>query len=268
MCLIFVAWQLRPDYPLVVAANRDEFYARPTAPAEFWEESPELLAGRDLEGGGTWLGVTRSGRFAALTNLRSGYAHAGDAPTRGRLVSDFLQSDATPAEYLRGLEPSAADYNGFNLLVSDDTRLHWYSNRGGAPRELAPGIYGISNHLLDTPWPKVERGKRVLEPLLASRHIDIEAILTLLADRDLASDEELPDTGVSMEFERALSAMFITSDSYGTRSSTVLLVDGSGRMDFTERSYQPGTLQASTVTYELRPPGGGESSFESVGRMP
>jgi uncharacterized protein with NRDE domain len=252
MCLIFIAWRQHRRYPLVVAANRDEFYGRPTEPAAFWEESPEVLAGRDLEGGGTWLGFTRSGRFAALTNFRAGDFRLADAPTRGRLVSDFLQSRALPANYLTELEQRAASYNGFNLLLADGATLHWYSNRGGAPRALGPGLYGISNHLLDTPWPKVARGKQALGEIMEGDSIDAEAVLALLGDDHNAADTDLPDTGVGREWERVLSSMFITSESYGTRSSTVLLVEGSGHAAFTERSHEPGSPGAGTVTYELQ----------------
>lgn len=252
MCLIFVAWRRHADYPLIVAANRDEYYARPTAPAAFWDDAPALLAGRDLTGGGTWLGVTRGGRFAAITNFRAGMSASADAPTRGRLVSEFLLSTAAPGAYLEALAPRAQAYNGFNLLVGDGRSLNWYSNRGGAPRELGPGIYGISNALLDTPWPKVERGKRAFASLLAGRAIDATAMLELLAGRETAADGELPDTGIGLARERALSPIFVEAGDYGTRSSTVLLVGADGGAELHERTYERGTPVPTTLTYAFR----------------
>ena len=252
MCLIFIAWKVRVDYPLVVAANRDEFYARPTAPAEFWQDSPDLLAGRDLEGGGTWLGISRDGRFAALTNYRKGAARMQNAPTRGRLVSDFLLSDSKPADYMLSLEQRAAAYNGFNLLAADGESLYWYSNHGGAPLELRRGVHAVSNDLLDSPWPKVVRGKSRFERLLAEQEIDRSAIFDLLMDRELAADASLPDTGIGLERERALSPIFITAGDYGTRSSTVVLIGSDGDVEFEERSHDPGHDPGSHQTSGLR----------------
>ena len=249
MCLIFLAWRRHPDYRLVVAANRDEFYARPTAPAAYWSEAPDVLAGRDLEGGGTWLGVTRAGRFAALTNVRSPIGHIPDAPTRGRLVSEFLLSASAPGDYLQSIAEQAGAYNGFNLLVGDGESLHWFSNRDGQPTTLAPGIYAISNDLLDTPWPKVVRGKERFRKLLHSREIHPPAIFDLLTDRQLAADEALPDTGIGVERERALSPIFISAGDYGTRSSTVLFIKGAGDIIFHERTHEPGIAGTETLTY-------------------
>jgi len=249
MCLIFLSWRRHAAFPLVVAANRDEFYARPTAPAAFWEDAPGLLAGRDLSGGGTWLGVTRGGRFAALTNHRSGGAVTPDAPTRGRLVSDFLLSDITSGAYVESLVRRAGVYNGFNLLIGDREGLHWISNRGGIPRELAPGTYGVSNALLDTPWPKLVRGKKRFETLLERRDPDPGEILDLLSDRRMADEDSLPDTGIGFERERALSPIFISAGDYGTRSSTVLLIGTDGNIEFHERTHEHGTSESKTLTY-------------------
>ncbi|MCK5363987.1 MAG: NRDE family protein [Gammaproteobacteria bacterium] len=249
MCVIFLAWRRHPDYRLVVAANRDEFYARPTAPAGYWPEAPDVLAGRDLEGGGTWLGVTRAGRFAALTNYRRGDGHIPDAPTRGRLVSDFLLSASSPGEYLQSLAQRAGDYNGFNLLVGDGESLHWFSNCGGEPSTLEPGIYAVSNDLLDTPWPKIMRGKDGFGRLLEARDIDLSAMFELLMDRQTAADGALPDTGIGLSRERALSPIFIAAGDYGTRSSTVLLIEGTGDLSFHERTHEPGIAGTETLTY-------------------
>ena len=250
MCLIFLAWRRHPDYRLVVAANRDEFYSRPTAPAAYWPEAPHVLAGRDLEGGGTWLGVTRAGRFAALTNVRRGMGHIPEAPTRGQLVSEFLLSESAPGDYLQSLAEQAGAYNGFNLLVGDGESLHWFSNRGGRPSTLAPGIYAISNDLLDTPWPKVVRGKQGFQKLLQSREIHPPAMFDLLTDRQFAADEALPDTGIGVARERELSPIFISAGDYGTRSSTVLLMEGSGDVSFYERTHKPGIAGSETLTYK------------------
>lgn len=252
MCIIFLAWQRHPEYPLVVAANRDEYYARPTAAAGFWEEAPQLLAGRDLQGGGTWLGITRAGRFAALTNYRRGDGKYAGAPTRGRLVSDYLLSDTPPDAYLRFLTERAGEYNGFNLLVGDTESLHWFSTHGGEPRALDSGVYGVSNDLLDTPWPKVARGKRGFESLVGTPDMDVSAMFDLLTDRKIAVDEHLPDTGIGLARERVLSPIFVVSDDYGTRSSTVLLVRRDGRVAFHERTHSPGSDAEGTLTYEFR----------------
>ena len=251
MCLIFVANRNHPRYSLVVAANRDEFYRRPTAPADFWAEHPVLLAGRDLESGGTWLGVSRSGRFAAVTNYREPGKTRVAAPSRGRLVTDFLLREDAPMEYLRRVSAHGSDYNGFNLLVRDETEFCWYSNRADGPHELSPGIYALSNHLLDTSWPKVARGKAGFESILAGEALDENALLDLLADRTVALEEELPDTGVGPQLERVLSPIFINSENYGTRSSTVVCLDDAGSVSFVERSYGPGGRETGTVRFEF-----------------
>ena len=249
MCLIFAAWRRHPDYRLVVAANRDEFYTRPTAAAGFWDDAPNVAAGRDLEAGGTWLGVTREGRFAALTNHRGPSARAAGAPSRGHLVADFLRGRQAPRAYVDALAARAGDYQGFNLLVGDERALHWLSNRDAAPRALEPGVYGISNALLDTPWPKVTRGKAAFARLLARRPLDVEALFDLLADRAPAADTDLPDTGIGLPRERALSPMFITTEDYGTRSSTVVLIDHDGGITLQERTHPtPGLEGTNTIT--------------------
>lgn len=241
MCLILLAWHAHPDYPLVLAANRDEFFARPSAPAAFWEESPQVLAGRDLAAGGSWLGVSRNGRFAALTNYREGVqknAHS-TPPSRGALVADFLTGNSDPEAYLAGLTTHGADYNGFNLFVGDHQRLGYCANRGAgacAPRWLAPGIYGLSNHLLDTPWPKLASAKAAFANAL-SDPLNQEPFFDLLADREIVADPHLPETGVPLDWERILSAVFVSSPTYGTRASTLLTMHRSGGITLTERSF-------------------------------
>ena len=225
MCLIVFAWQVVPDMPLVVAANRDEFYARASAPAAWWEDHPHVYAGRDLQGGGTWLGVARNGRFAALTNIRAPSEKNLEAPSRGALVANYLAGQATAQEYIADITNDAATFNGFNLLVGDCNQLIWFSNKKGADsrngQPLAPGIYGLSNDQLDSPWPKVIRTKAQFASLLFQGAPEA-AFFDMLSDTARAPDYRLPKTGVSIELERLLSAVCIDSPTYGTRSSTVV----------------------------------------------
>lgn len=237
MCLILFAYNAHPSYRLILAANRDEFYDRPSREADFWTEDPRVLAGLDLQGKGTWLGVTKTGKFAAVTNYRDPLSSKASAPSRGKLVSDYLTGALDPEPYLKNVMARSQDYNGFNLLLGDPDSLWVYSNRGVAKR-LRPGVYGLSNHLLNTPWPKVERGKRLLKKALDKKGDQLEdALFDVLADRRMPSDDQLPDTGVAKEWERILSPLFITSPFYGTRSSTVLLLAKNRRIRFTERVF-------------------------------
>ncbi len=229
MCLILIAYRCHPGYRLLVAANRDEFYGRPTAPLAFWDDAPYVLAGRDLKEGGTWLGVTRAGRFAALTNYRDPTRLVSNAPSRGQLVGDYLRGEEPAHAYLNRLVERADAYNGFNLLLGDADGLFYYTNYEGRPRALGPGLYGLSNHVLDTPWPKVERSRLSLRQLLDRRADPApDELLQVLQDRTPAPDSELPRTGVPLEWERWLSPIFIVAPGYGTRASTVLLVDDLG----------------------------------------
>lgn len=250
VCLILFAWKTHPRYPLVVAANRDEFFARPSAAAEFWSESPAVLAGRDLSAGGTWLGITRSGRFAALTNYRDPKHQRQDVRSRGALVADYLRGQASPADYLEGIRTQARDFNGFNLLAGDGESLWWYSNVGDAPQALEPGLYGLSNHLLDTPWPKVAASKPRLADAMATLPDD-EPLFSFLRDGSTFPDEQLPATGVKLEWERMLSAAFIDSPGYGTRSSTVVLLGG-GEILFDEKTWLPGAQMGPRRRFRFR----------------
>jgi uncharacterized protein with NRDE domain len=255
MCLILFAYRIRPDYPLVLAANRDEFYARPTAPLGFWQDQKKILAGRDLKARGTWMGAAADGRWAAITNYRDPAAHKADAPSRGRLVVDFLAGDTPPLAYLENLRLQSRRFNGFNLLVGDRADLFFFSNRNGRIQRLHPGLYGLSNHLLDTPWPKVARGKQRLGRLLAAAGpIASEAVFDLLGDRTPAPDRSLPKTGVGPEWERRLSPLFITSRDYGTRSSSLLLMNRAGALRITERTFgsdPPGAWEPPDRTFRL-----------------
>jgi uncharacterized protein with NRDE domain len=241
-----------------VAANRDEFHARPTASAEWWPDHPEILAGRDLEAGGTWLGVTRTGRFAALTNYRDPErrreAAAGAAtPSRGALVTSVLESGASVAQSLGYLREVGANYNGFNLIFSDGERLGIYESVRGSGRELAPGIYGLSNHLLDTPWPKVQIAKNRLQAALLGL-TDTAPLLELLRDDRPASDALLPQTGVSLEWERLLSSAFVRAPDYGTRCSTIIRIEREGRAYFDEWSWDSigADIGRISLQFELR----------------
>ncbi len=252
MCLILLALDAHPEFRLVVAANRDEFHQRPTAPAAFWADAPAILAGRDLQAGGTWLGIDRRGRFAAVTNYRQGQREPAASRSRGHLVRDFLMSSEQPYEFLRGIQREAGQYNGFNLLAGDHRTLCYFSNREGVPRVLTRGIYGLSNHLLDTSWPKVSAGKTALDALLRRGEPELtEELLALLADRTRPPDDQLPRTGLDPEWERLLSSAFIASDEYGTRSSTVVLVSRDGRARFVERSFSPAGAAGVTNRFEV-----------------
>jgi len=237
MCLILLAHQTHLDYPFVLAANRDEFYDRPTEAADFWASEPHILAGRDLQGGGTWLGLTRRGRFAALTNFRDPASLRADAPSRGELVSRFLSGNENAPSFLTWLKENGTRYNGFSLLFGTKDGLFHYCNRdGGGP--LAAGVHGLSNALLDTPWPKVSRGKDALARLLEKAPpLHLDRLFSLLADRSVPPDSELPHTGVGMAWERVLASRFIASPIYGTRSSTVIAIDRQCRVLFEERSF-------------------------------
>jgi uncharacterized protein with NRDE domain len=254
MCLILLAWRAHPDYPLVVAANRDEFFSRRTAAADFWDDAPEVLAGRDLESGGTWLGITRTGRFAALTNYRDPSRNKPGAPSRGELVSRFLTGNMAPQAYLSELESGADRYNGFNLIFGDQDGLWCFSNCGEGEQLLAPGVYGLSNHLLDTPWPKVARGKSALGAALQALP-DEAPLFGLLRDDRIAPDEALPRTGISLEWERLLSAAFVRSPQYGTRSATVLLRGKAGTLRFVEQTYLPDAVPGERRSFAFCVPG-------------
>lgn len=250
MCLILMAYHSHPDYELVLAANRDEFYQRPTQAMGFWQDHPDLLAGRDLEAGGTWLGITRQGRFATVTNYRRpSHFVSSSSLSRGHLTSDFLTGSDTAKHYLQQLSTRAEAYNGFNLLLSDGKDWFYYANHNGrSAQRLPPGYYGLSNHVLDSPWPKVQRGKQALADVLTRRQTpDVDALLSLLEDRRIPGDDELPDTGVGIERERMLAPMFISSASYGTRCSTVLLIKRNGAVKVVEKTH----ADSSVCEYEF-----------------
>jgi len=260
MCLVLIVWRVHPLYPCLIAANRDEFHARPAAPAHWWPQSPQrsrdsqqLLAGRDLSAGGTWLGLTRGGRFAALTNYRDPAQPRKAAPSRGALVTSILESTAATPELLVHLAQVGADYQGFNIIFSDGEQLGIYESVRGVGRELGPGIYGLSNHLLDTPWPKVRNAKNQLEATLLDLTDDVRPILALLRDDRAAPDDQLPRTGVSLDWERLLSSAFVRAPDYGTRCSTIIRIDRHNRACFDEWSWDDKGAEIGRVslTFEL-----------------
>lgn len=239
MCLIVFAWQVIPGLPLIAAGNRDEFYDRPAVPACWWEDHPKIFAGRDLQGGGTWMGVTRDGRFAAVTNIRAPSERRENAPSRGALVADYLRGEMRPEEYIDAIRVDAQHFNGFNLLVGDCSSLIWYSNRGDADvrngKPLAPGIYGVSNAMLDSPWPKVVRTKAQFASLLCQTAPE-DAFFEMLTDTTKARDCRLPSTGIDLDLERTLSAVCIDSPGYGTRTSTLVKVFAERQAQLSERA--------------------------------
>ena len=237
MCLAIVALNAHPRYPLVIAANRDEFHARPADRAQWWPNG--ILAGRDRTGGGTWFGITRNGRWSLVTNFREGIARDPRAPSRGALVTRALHAADGPLEHAARVAVDGQRFHGFNLLLGVRATAAYASNRSSGGVALGDGIHGLSNHLLDTPWPKLVRSKARLREALQEDGDLVVAAFALLADREAAPVAALPATGVSAQWERVLSPVFIVSDDYGTRCSTVLTVDNAGGVRFVERSFDP-----------------------------
>jgi uncharacterized protein with NRDE domain len=253
MCLVLLAVDSHPEYCLILAANRDEFYDRPTTSAEFWPDAPTVLAGRDLKAGGTWLGTDRRGRLAAVTNFRQGQRENPAPRSRGQLVSDFLTADIGAIAYMERVRREADLYNGFNLLALDSGGLFYFSNREGQVRSLTRGVYGLSNHLLDTPWPKVVSGKGAFGALLSADQSElVPNLFKLLSDPRRPADDLLPVTGIGQEWERLLSSAFVASDDYGTRSSTVVLVARHGGVIFIERTFGRGGVLALEARFEFQ----------------
>lgn len=249
MCLIAIAWQAHPDYPLVVAANRDEWRERPARAAHWWEDHPQVLAGRDLLAGGTWMGVTRGGRFAAVTNFRDASDRRATALSRGALVADFLLGSGAPADYLADLAGRALQYNAFSLLAGDGRSLCFLGSREGVVRAVEPGVHALSNHLLDEPWPKVARAREAMRGAVADGD---EPLFAMLSDGAVAPDGALPDTGVGIERERWLSSILITGETYGTRASTVLRVGAGASVRFEERTRGAAGEVTATSAFDFR----------------
>ncbi|UII33022.1 NRDE family protein [Fulvivirga ulvae] len=252
MCLILFAYKTHPGYKLVVAANRDEFYSRPTEPAEFWEDNPSILAGRDLTAGGTWMGINKRGKISMLTNYRDLKNIRQNAPSRGHLVSDFLENDETADKYLHQVSEKGNLYNGFNLVCGTVDELYYYGNYRAGVHPVTSGYHGLSNALLNTQWPKVDKGLNKLRAILKSERIDPEQLFDALYDDIKAPDHLLPDTGVGLERESMLSPMFIKSANYGSRCSTVLLVDHDNRVQYLERTYNIPEFTFTDRVFEMK----------------
>lgn len=241
MCLLAFAWNTHPRYRFVFAGNRDEFHARPAAAAEWWQDAPDVFGGRDLEAGGSWLGLRRDGRFAVVTNFREPDRRPAGVRSRGELVTRFLADSSNASAYLAELRRTGDEYAGYNLVFGDllapNNDLHYFSNREGEASPLAHGLHALSNHLLNTPWPKVARLRSRFTTELDKPEPAIDALLGFLGDTEPAGDNEMPATGLSPEWERLLSAPKVVSPEYGTRASTVILVEHGGRMHFHERRF-------------------------------
>ena len=249
MCLILFALQQHDDYPLIVIANRDEYYARPTQAAHWWPDL-NILAGRDLEARGTWMGVNKNGHFAAVTNVRE--ANGVQARlSRGKLTRDFLSSSEPAESFLTNLEPTADSYAGFNLIVGDSSGLYFYSNRHAGIRCIPPGIYGVSNGLFDEAWPKLISGKQALTATLKTS-LDNSALMQILTDSTTAEDEQLPKTGVPLDIERMLSSRFIRSNEYGTRACSMVKFTNRGQIIFAEQNYDSNGITGSLAVEEFQ----------------
>jgi uncharacterized protein with NRDE domain len=254
MCLIVFAYDCHPDYQLILGANRDEYRNRPAEPAGFWSSAPYILAGCDKQAGGTWMGVTTNGKLAAITNYRDPRQHVIDPPSRGKLVSNYLlDTSLTPEDYLATLNRDGQRYDGFNLLYGTFNSLYYFTNRGGSSGPISPGIHGLSNHLLDTHWAKVNTAKSRLEAIVQHGSIKPENIFAALSDSVPFADNLLPDTGVGLERERMLSPLFIENEEYGTRSSTVILLHRNGYAMFIERVFDhlSGTSSTKCFNFQL-----------------
>lgn len=240
MCLLAFYWKSHPKYKLIFVSNRDEFYERQTAKAHFWEDAPNILAGRDLEAGGTWMGISKNGQFTALTNYRDPKNILQNVPSRGDLTTNFLKGRQSPAVYLNDLASSGITYNGYNLLVGDvQEDFYYFSNYENEVRKLEPGFYGLSNHLLETPWFKVESLKKGLANLIQREQFSPENIFNILQDPIPAPDDKVQQTGMTLEMEKMLSAKFIKSENYGTRASYVVLIGYDNQVTFSEQVYVP-----------------------------
>lgn len=243
MCLINFCFQKHPHYKLILVANRDEAYARPTASAHFWEDEPLILGGRDLLQMGTWLGITKAGRFAALTNFRDFNANAEAKTSRGEIVKNYLTDYRAPEDFLDELNRQRERYVGFNLLVGNADELYYYNNIQPHMEEISSGIHGLSNHFFNTNWPKVSTGKtKLAQYCLREDHINPHVLFAIHADEEIAKDEDLPDTGIGLQLERQLSPLFIKTPEYGTRSTIVLTIDQDNQVDFTERVFEKGVF--------------------------
>ena len=258
MCILFIANNMREDYPLIIAANRDEFYARPTAPCSFWKDHPHVLAGQDLEANGTWMGVTPNGNIAALTNVRDPHNINKNAVSRGELVANWLKQRPAEKEnteqlaYLAKLESTRHQYNGYNLLFGNVNTLRIYNNVNNSTHTIDTGVYGLSNADIATPWPKVTQGVTALNDYVQQQStINSDDLFDILRHDNKAEDGLLPDTGIGYEWEKALSSIFIQTEKYGTRTSTLLVVDKNNTLTYKERRFSENGENLETRTFSL-----------------
>ena len=253
MCLLLLAYKSHPNYKIILAANRDEFYKRPTLPLHNWKNHPELFAGKDLEGKGTWLGITKTGKLAAITNYRDMASIKKNAPTRGKLVTDFLMNKIPAEKYSDILIKTTKIYNGYNLIYGEINNLYYFSNLNDKALKFSPGIYGLSNHLLDTPWPKVIKSKKKFSKILEETIPSKYELFELLLDSEIFPEKELPNSGLSKELEKMVSPIFTSSDEYGTRSSSVILIDNENNVHFMEKSLNVNKeWETSSVDFEIK----------------
>ncbi len=251
MCLILFSWDNHPKYKLIVAANRDEFYERPTTSLGIWEDDENIIAGKDLTAGGTWMGINKSGRFSALTNYRDIANIKQNAPSRGDLTRKYLSEEISDQNFFDFFKPTLSDFNGFNILNGNFDQLTYFNNEHQQLIEIKPGIYGLSNAFLDTNWPKVSRAKEMFSSIVKAEEPQTNDLINFLQDKTQAEDKDLPETGLSYEMEKVVSSMFIESANYGTCCSTVLTVDYSGKGRITERSYPVGNRSDEIKSFEF-----------------
>lgn len=237
MCLVGLAFKVHPKYPILLITNRDEAYARPTAQAHFWEDDPSILAGKDLEAGGTWMGVSKNGRFAALTNFRNPMMLGDDKKSRGELVTNYLKSSLGPKEWLKSIVNTASDYNPFNILVGNVEELFFMSSAYNQLTEVKPGVHGLSNDSLNTSWPKVTYLTKKLSTLIKTKKTSNTELFRALQNKKKAPVSKLPETGVGLALEKILSPAFIETENYGTRCSTILKISNEGEIHFSEKSH-------------------------------
>lgn len=254
MCLILFSLKTHPRYKFILAANRDEFFERPCLTADFWKSDKNILGGIDLVSRGTWLGITKNGRFAAITNYRDPQKQVEDPISRGDITRQFLESTLNCQTFLSGIAIQKDRYNGFNLLLSDNGlhNLYYYSNLTDTSATVANGLHGLSNAFLDTPWPKVDLGVSLLSKTIASSDFGIDELLSIMTDRRIAPDASLPNTGISLELEKKLSPVFISMNGYGTRCSTAILLDYEDNLEFLEVSYDDSARPTISKRYQIK----------------
>lgn len=253
MCLMTFAYKSHPVYSFILLANRDEFYARSSLPMHFWNEQPDLLAGQDLEQNGTWLGINKQGKFTAVTNYRDGKTTKKDVLSRGALTREYLCSSQPASLYLEQLLPRQDQFGDYNLLLGDTSGLWYQSNREGPIKKLTPGVYGLSNALLNTPWPKLLQVRSLLSEALAQLEPNKEQLFDIMSNAHQAEISQLPETGISEEWEQLLSSCFIQSSEYGTRATTVLMQKNCGETTIIEKNFGPDGFE-NKQTFELQLP--------------